>query len=65
MGAIILDAKIDAATSVPTVNSPSITIGAPNNTTVANTPACILYVQTPKVLVIKRNFRLTSAVTAL
>ena len=65
IGAIMREARIDAATRLPVVMSPAITIGAPNTTTTAKTPPCTLWVQVTNPLVSVRERRLASAAVAL
>src|SRR5690606_39283362 len=50
IGAIMREARMDAATREPTLRSPFIAIGAPKSTTQENTAVCTLWVQTPRLL---------------
>ncbi|MNT51684.1 hypothetical protein D3C72_1886650 [compost metagenome] len=57
--------KIDAATSTPVLMWPSITSGAPKNTTKAKAAPCTVCVQLLRVLSSARSCRPESAFTAL
>ena len=65
IGAIIRDARIDAATRLPVVMSLAMTMGAPNTTTTANTEPCTLLLQATSLLVSMRRRRLASPQVAL
>src|SRR5690554_8194677 len=55
IGPSMREDKIEAATKAPVVRSPLITIGAPTNTTTANTPICTTWLQESSALVRLRN----------